>query len=83
MSNNIRQIADSKVTGSVTTIETIIVVRWQWISLPLLVVVLGTHFVLITAWTNTGIPVWKEGQLPTLFHGLETDTRRRTASQCS
>ena len=29
---------------------------------------------------NAGIPVWKESQLATLFHGLETDAKGGTRS---
>ena len=51
MSNNIRENADGlpRVAGTVLTIETTIHVRWQWISLPLGIVVLGAAFVVLTA----------------------------------
>ena len=81
MTNNIRQNSDSlsQVNGTTTTMQTIVHVTWEWIILPLSVVILGALFILITSWTasRSNIPIWKEGSLATLFHGLQIGSDAR------
>ena len=68
------------VNGQLTISETVIVVRWQWIILPLCTILLGTVFVFVAVWMSSraAMPVWKEGQLPVLLHGLKPTSVRPT-----
>ena len=62
----------TKVTGSMGTLDTILIVRWAWISLPLGVVIGSAIFLLLTvgATARAKAPIWKADLLPVLFHGL-------------
>lgn len=53
--------------------ETYVQVRWQWIVLPLGVLILSIFHLIMTIWINEteGAPLWKESSVALLFHGLE------------
>ena len=74
MSHSMRQYADGspRVSGQVGLDQTVVIVRWLWIILPLGSILLGLIFLAITVWqTNRGrLPLWKSGQLPLVLHGI-------------
>ena len=69
LSGRFQQLQDSVAIGITWRSEAMIVVRWQWISYPLALVVLGLAGLLLTILsTHTNhMAVWKESTLPLLF----------------
>nr|POE71969.1 hypothetical protein CFP56_11845 [Quercus suber] len=54
-------------------------IRWQWISLPVSLVVLVGLLVLLTAFDilRHDLPIWGTGLLDGVVHGVDDETRRR------
>ena len=54
-------------------------IRWEFLTLPLLLTVAGCFFILYTIWEtqSLGLMVWKESTLATLAHGLDALTRAK------
>lgn len=52
-------------------------VEWFYLSFPIAMVALGIIYVLLTIVESTRlqVPVWKEGALPSLLHGLDDETQ--------
>lgn len=59
--------------------ESFVYVRWAFITLPIVVVVLTALFLGLTVWRTqrTGTRLWKSSALAVLLHGLDSDTRER------
>ncbi|KAL9617807.1 MAG: hypothetical protein Q9160_007412 [Pyrenula sp. 1 TL-2023] len=81
LTNNIRMTADGQtsVPGLQGTQTTLIYVRWVWITLPCITVVLGALFLLIV-WIETrktGTPVWKVSDFALLFSRLDQELREQ------
>ena len=62
-----------KISGTVHTSEVFVSVQWPWISLPALLVVIGTVFSLATMYVSqrSQLPLWKSSALAPFYHGLE------------
>ncbi|KAK8069819.1 hypothetical protein PG994_006435 [Apiospora phragmitis] len=54
-----------------TTYETVVVVRWAWLALPIGVQVLGLAFLLVVIAPSTKAPLWEGSLLAGLYHGFE------------
>ena len=80
LSNEIRRNADNApfVTGSLGTSQTVLKVRWAWITLPAVCVALSFVFLAISVWESVrlGVPVWKGDVLAVLACGVEESVRR-------
>ena len=64
------------VTGQVFLADTCIGVRWNWIALPAIVVLLTLLLLVLTLVHGRATgdrSAWKTSSLPVLFHGLSTD----------
>ncbi|KAK3073299.1 hypothetical protein LTR53_005251 [Teratosphaeriaceae sp. CCFEE 6253] len=63
-------------TGNITTTEVYVLVRWEWLILPIVLEVAAVAFLLAAA-ILTGsrkVKLWKSSVLPYLYHGLEQET---------
>ncbi|KAK7931529.1 hypothetical protein PG985_002241 [Apiospora marii] len=58
-------------TGMTYTYETVVVVRWAWLALPIAVQALGLAFLLAVIATSNKAPLWKGSFLAALYHGFE------------
>ncbi|KAJ9608361.1 hypothetical protein H2200_007349 [Cladophialophora chaetospira] len=80
ISNEMRQDAELQptVAGSLGQSLTILKVRWEWITLPIFLIVVSIIFFLGSIWEtkHLGIPIWKSSVLPVLCHGLEDPVRK-------
>jgi hypothetical protein len=78
LTGRFEQLQDSVATGTTFHSEAIIVVRWQWITFPLALVVLGLAGLTLTVISTQRhqMAVWKESTLPLLFRytGSATNT---------
>ena len=77
MTNNIRQTRPAPInvryTGTGTQDELFVVVRWQWLSLPVALVLLSIFFLILEmlqTWRGH-IRVWKNSPLALLFCGVD------------
>ena len=66
---------DNKVLGKAGTMVTFVRVQWLWLILPLILVLLGLIFLLVTrqASKKRKTPLWKASLWPLLFRGLEDE----------
>ena len=73
LTNYFRDSSNVTVAGKVGKSESYILENWPWITLPALLVIAGTTFLLLAMFqTNRrGARVWKTSELALLFHGLE------------
>ncbi|KAK1834380.1 hypothetical protein QBC39DRAFT_26199 [Podospora conica] len=68
---------DSPVRGSARLIETVVVVRWPWLAMPLVVEALGLVLLVITMFRKKrAAGLWKDSLLAVLYHGLYRDDVR-------
>jgi len=73
LTNNLRStggnLNDTRFAGSVYTSETFITIRWLWLTLPALMVVLSALFLamMIVETEKSGMPAWKGNPLNILF----------------
>ena len=65
------------VTGQLGVPRTVLHVRWQWITLPALLLIVSSIFFLLTMIesSKSGTPLWKGSALAVLYHGLEAKVR--------
>ena len=65
--------SNETITGSEQALRTILVIRWEWLTLPVIVLCSAITFLIITiALTRRQrTQVWKSSTLPLLFHGLD------------
>ncbi|KAK8123125.1 hypothetical protein PG984_011795 [Apiospora sp. TS-2023a] len=77
MSNWIRDNTDGSRAGEQKEWVLHIRVRWPYVTLPLLVVLLGCAFVFLSMWETRRLrlPAWKTDVLATLTHSLDSGTR--------
>ncbi|PSN62448.1 hypothetical protein BS50DRAFT_502179 [Corynespora cassiicola Philippines] len=81
MTNIMRQSSNEMALGNAFSVETYIEVRWEWLSLPLtllvltLVLLVGT--MVRTSMENDRVGVWKNSAIATLVHGLPDDMRQK------
>lgn len=69
----------SSVSGQLGTSHTLLRVRWPWLTLPLLCMVVSTVFLLVSVYEAhvDSTPLWKSGGLAYLTHGLDTQSREK------
>ena len=68
-------LSNEAVEGHVITSEVFVLVRWNWLILPIILEAAGL-FVLITAMVisrRNEVLLWKDSILPLLYHGLERE----------
>ncbi|KAK8053984.1 hypothetical protein PG996_013285 [Apiospora saccharicola] len=63
--------SNESATGMIITYETVVVVRWAWLALPIVVQALGLTFLLSVIATSKKAPLWKGSLLAALYHGFE------------
>ncbi len=65
------------VTGQLGILRTVLHVRWQWITLPGILLVVSSVFFLLTIIesSKSATPLWKGSALAVLYHGLEAKVR--------
>ena len=70
-----RKMSNTPIYGVVTTQDSYVAVRWQWLTLPALLLVAGSLLLVATAMTSSrgGVRIWKSSTLPLLFHGMEPE----------
>ncbi|KAJ6021486.1 hypothetical protein N7540_006990 [Penicillium herquei] len=70
-----REMSNNPIYGIVTTQDSFVTVRWQWLTLPAVLLVAGSLLLIITALASSrrGVRIWKSSTLPLLFHGLEPE----------
>jgi hypothetical protein len=68
---------ESTVPGQLGRVRTVLRVRWYWIVLPGLLLLISALFLLLTAIesSRTATPLWKGSALAVLYHGLEAKVR--------
>lgn len=77
LSNWMRDLTNSSQLGSMQEYVVLIRVRWEYMTLPLLVVVVGCLFVLLTMWETRRLRLrpWGSSVVATLAHSLDPGTR--------
>ena len=73
MTNHFRGSSNITVTGQTGHTESYVHVNWLWITLPAVLVIMGTIFLMLAMFETKklGARVWKTSELALLFHGLE------------
>jgi len=71
--------------GVATSSESFVHVRWAFITVPVVVVLLTALFLAAAMWrsSRSRTKLWKSSALAMLFHGLDPDTRLRIGSEGS
>jgi hypothetical protein len=80
MTSRVRRAENSsKVTGTSWKLETQIHVRWAWISLPALLLLMSTGFLGVTIFQTrrSGVNTWKSSIMPVLGSGLDWDVQEK------
>jgi len=67
---------NNRAVGTAWKMETFIHVRWGWLILPILVVLMGVVFLLSAIIRTRRLAVWKSSILAILFHGLGDHPKR-------
>lgn len=74
MTNRLRNWGNDTTWGKTYSEETFIEVRWEWLTLPITVLVLTLVFLLSTMWRSSvesdRVGVWKNSSIATLLYGL-------------
>ena len=70
-----RDTSNNFITGTMTVSESYVAVKWAWLTLPAVLLVMGIAFLVSTALLNTKteLGLWKSSVLPVLYHGIEGD----------
>lgn len=66
--------SDATINGKISDAANIVAVKWQWITLPVTVVLLSVVFLVITILVSRRqkqLALWKSSVLPLLYHGLD------------
>ncbi|KAK0644276.1 hypothetical protein B0T16DRAFT_447977 [Cercophora newfieldiana] len=77
---------NAPISGTTTTNETFIKVRWGFIAIPVICVTLSGIFLVLTAWEagkDEGAELWKGSVLAAMFHGVDEQARRTFAGEAS
>jgi len=71
--------------GLAMSYESFVQVRWAFITVPVVIVVLTAIFLAAAVWRSeqSRTKLWKSSALAMLFHGLDADTRARIGSEGS
>jgi hypothetical protein len=80
LTNTIRSSAPaSSISGQLGTSHTLLRVRWPWLTLPALCMVVSTGFLIRSIYEShvDSTPLWKSGGLAYLAHGLDERSRER------
>lgn len=86
MTNRLRNWGNDTALGKAYSEETFIEVRWEWLTLPITVLVLTLVFLLCTMWRTAiesdRVGVWKNSSIVTLLYGLPDELQwKLTAAQ--
>lgn len=75
MTNSIRIMGEEVAKGSGQSVETFLKVRWEWVILPIIMIVLTFAFFVSTVYINKvhHVPVWKSSSLPLMAYGLQRE----------
>ncbi|KAK0615211.1 hypothetical protein B0T17DRAFT_510998 [Bombardia bombarda] len=67
------------VNGTAWHSESFVNVRWGFVAVPVLAVVLAAVFLAVAVWMTrrSGVSLWKTSVLAVLFHGLDEEARER------
>lgn len=78
MTNYILAASNHVVSGQLGITETYVHILWPWITLPAILTVLNTYFLLtgIIETKSRGADVWKDSELALLFYGLSEGNER-------
>lgn len=66
-----RDTSDSALLGTMGTTDSYVHVRWPWLILPAVLIVLGVILLGTTAYISAKLKLWKTSVLPFLYHGLD------------
>lgn len=70
-------------SGRFITYQATVHVRWEWMTMPILLEILGILFMFIVMYMNRRRPLWKGSILATLYHGLEHPPNGRQLQKSS
>lgn len=77
-----QNISTKTITDQIAHVQTFVQVRWPWLLYPVLVIFIGIFFVLFiiveAVWIYKGTPVWKNSNLPLIYHGLLVGINAKT-----
>ncbi|KAF7510885.1 hypothetical protein GJ744_005715 [Endocarpon pusillum] len=73
ITNNMRLTSGQMATGTATSLESYIRVRWKWLLLPMCLILLTAIVLGLTMWQThvLGLPNWRGNALATMAHGLQ------------
>ncbi|ERF70184.1 hypothetical protein EPUS_00372 [Endocarpon pusillum Z07020] len=73
ITNNMRLTSGQMATGTATSLESYIHVRWKWLLLPMCLILLMAIVLGLTMWQThvLGLPNWRGNALATMAHGLQ------------
>ncbi|KAK3395213.1 hypothetical protein B0H63DRAFT_386978 [Podospora didyma] len=79
MTASIRAVSGKMVNGTSLSTETFVSVRWGFVTIPVLAVLLGSAFLVMAVikTLTSGAKPWKTSALAMLFHGLDEDAREK------
>ncbi|KAK1781418.1 hypothetical protein QBC45DRAFT_57033 [Copromyces sp. CBS 386.78] len=79
LTSTFRTLVGVPITGTALSVETYVSVRWGFVALPVVAVLLAAGFLALAAWETkrSGASLWKTSALAMLFHGLDEDARER------
>ena len=66
--------SEISISGSMGTVESLVHVRWRWLTLPIAVVCLGVAFLvatIIATRRHRDLPVWKSSIVPFFFEDVD------------
>ncbi|KAK3398799.1 hypothetical protein B0T20DRAFT_412034 [Sordaria brevicollis] len=76
LNNQNYAMSQEKVTGSYVVRETILVARWEWLTVLFGIEIMGLAYLLyIILRPRSTVGVWKESIFGALYHGLDDETR--------
>nr|WDW19291.1 DUF3176 [Penicillium meliponae] len=68
-----RSMSNIPIYGVVSIQQSYVAVKWEWMTLPAVLLVAGILLLIATAFTSTrgDVRLWKSSALPLIFHGLD------------
>jgi Protein of unknown function (DUF3176) len=78
MTNAMRTISGDTVIGTASKNVTYIHVRWPWLLLPLVMIMLASVFLALTVWQSSrwDVPAWRSSALAVMEHGVHCSEER-------
>lgn len=78
MSNTMRTISGDMVVGTASKTISHIHVRWPWLLLPLIMIVLASVLLVLTVWQSRrwNVPSWRSSALAVMEHGVHRSQER-------